>query len=374
MQTTTIPQTIVSILEASGRIAQAGGMQNLQGMQVGDAFAQMLDQILGQTVCAQAQGKDAEEQGTQMAADLFAQLFPGMLSGPADLSALCSQIENQGQIDAMSGTSGQAQLQALLSEMQGSDAGTSSKSAELFQRLMVSQQGNADDSAEMEVLSSLQTQGKPETAENLFGGEDQFRQSVLTAQKLLNQTGGKKVQTEEPKPIDVEALQNDVDSGRFRTALNVEKTLDQALDTHHVMEQVETGIKDNLSLGKNEFVVKLKPEGLGEITVKMVEAESKISLSIVTSSPQVAKLINGELAGLRETLRTYNADVHEVVSQSDAFYSMAQNGQFAQQDSTRQFQQFGRPHSQSMPLNFDENEFDEAILTQSMAPDRKSVV
>lgn len=368
MQTITVPQTIVSMLQASGRISQAGGMQNLQGMLGGDAFAQLLGQLMGQTVCTQTQIQDAEKQGTQMAADMFSQLFPGMLSGSVDLESIMSQVQQMnGQIDMTQGEAGQTPLQTLLSAM---DAENPTKSAELFQKLTALNQSDTENRADMEVISAVQTQGKTagETAENLFGGENEFRNSVLTAQKLLNRENSQKMQTDEPKRIDVEQLQNDVDSGRFSTAMNVDKVMDKVPDVQNVMAQVKTGIKENLTLGKNEFVVKLKPEGLGEITVKMVEADSKISLSIMTSSPQVAKLINGELAGLRETLRPFNADVHEVVSQADASYSAAQNGQFTQQDTARQFQQFSQPHFQSMPLNFNEDDFDETILDQSMAP------
>ncbi len=369
MQTTTMPQTIVSMLQSSGRISQAGGMPNVQGAG-SDAFAQLIQQLLGQTICAEDQNEDAQQQGTKMAADLFTQLFGNSGFSDSDVLSLCSQIQNPEQLQAIQGDSAQTTLQALMSGMQLTDEQPVSKTAELFQKMTAFHPENSENESEMQVLSMPQTQSNAsgETADNLLGGQAEFKNSILAAQKLLNSDGNKTTQKEEPKLVDVEQLQRDVDSGRFSTSLKVDKALSQELDVHNVMTQVKTGIKDNLDLGKNEFVVKLKPEGLGEITVKMLEAESKISLSIVTSSPQVAKLINGELAGLRETLRQYNADVHEVVSQTNAFESAAQNGQFTQQDTTRQFQQFSQQNFQSTQMmSSEEEQLDETILAENVA-------
>lgn len=368
METVTIPQTMAAMIQAAGQLAQPGAAQTLQGMFGGDAFAQLLQQLLGQTISAQSQSENSEKQGSLMAADMFAQLFSGILSDSAELTSALSEMQAGGQIDAVTAENGQPLMQTLLEAIQTQGDAKSAKAGDMFLTQLT--KPNSDTGPEMQVVSALQAQGQTseENTNDLLGGENEFRNSIMAAQKLLRGENTGKAQKQEKTSVDVEQLQNAVNSGKFKPTVQVEKTDSRTFDVQDIMTQVKTGIKENLSQGKNEFIVRLKPDGLGEITVKLVEADSKIALSIVTSSPQVAKLINGELAGLRETLRPFNADVHEVVSQADASYSAAQNGQFTQQDMGRQFQQFHQNHAQPLPLSPEEDEFDQEILAQGMAP------
>ena len=60
-------------------------------------------------------------------------------------------------------------------------------------------------------------------------------------------------------------------------------------------EQMYKGISENLEKGRSEFTVKLRPEGLGEILVKLVSDEGgKAILSLVASSEKTAELLNRE--------------------------------------------------------------------------------
>lgn len=368
MQTMTMPQTMVSMLQSAGRISQNGGAAMMQATG-GEGFAQLIQQLLGQTICAQNQNEDAQEQGTQMAADMIAQLFDGTSMETAQL-LLDSQVQNQGSMESVQGDTAQTSLQMLMSAIQMTDGKPDTKTAQLMQKLAAFQPENSQNDAELQTISVLQTQAKltGESAEDLLSGQSDFQNSILAAQKMLNSDQDKSTQTEEPKFTDVEQLQREVDSGQFIHSMKVDKTQDSLPDADSIMNQVKSGIKTNVAQGKNEFVVKLKPEGLGEITVKMVEAESKISLSIVTSNPQVAKLINGELAGLQETLHPYHANVQEVVAQTNSsFDSAAQNGQFMQQDTAGQFQQFRQQTAHSMVENEHEDEFDETIAHETIS-------
>ena len=58
-----------------------------------------------------------------------------------------------------------------------------------------------------------------------------------------------------------------------------------------ISTQVKDGLLDNTAQGKNEFVIRLKPEGIGEVIVKLSANREKIELNIFTSSIQTAKLI-----------------------------------------------------------------------------------
>ena len=82
-------------------------------------------------------------------------------------------------------------------------------------------------------------------------------------------------------------------------------------------------------MGKREFTLKLKPESLGEITVKLIEKAGKMSLTISAASAQTARLINSDLSALREAVRPMQVEVHEAVTeapqseQSQLYFDMA---------------------------------------------------
>lgn len=146
---------------------------------------------------------------------------------------------------------------------------------------------------------------------------------LQSAYAKLNRTATPQT-AKDAKPLDIEAMQQAVDSGRYLTQTAVQKDMTlTAPHTMDILEQVRTGITDKLAAGDtNEFVLKLKPEGLGQITVKMVETDGKISLSIITSSQQAQNALSSQLGSLKEALRPFHAEVSQIVTQD---HSMNQN-------------------------------------------------
>lgn len=177
--------------------------------------------------------------------------------------------------------------------------------------------------------------------------QNQFERSVKSILKTV-----KASEDASNKNIDIEKLQNEVNAGvhlnggvaDFKpfTLTAAEKTQDISGDIPvDFVNQIETGIKTGLQADKNEFTFKLKPEGLGEITVKMVEESGKIALNIIASTSKVEKLLNGELATLQQSLKPYNVEVQPAVTQTSAAssYSAFNYGQnLSQQHSHQQFQ------------------------------------
>lgn len=96
---------------------------------------------------------------------------------------------------------------------------------------------------------------------------------------------------------------------------NVKELSKEFMVEQPVIQQISEEFQVQMANGKDEFVMKLKPEGLGEITVKMTMQESgKIALHIQTSSAVVKQLLNDELVQLKEALRPYQTEVHEVTT------------------------------------------------------------
>jgi hypothetical protein len=86
------------------------------------------------------------------------------------------------------------------------------------------------------------------------------------------------------------------------------------LDQADLLEKIQKGTRSAVMNGKNEFMIRLKPEGLGEITVKLSENRGKFSLSMVISSPETEKMVSRHLEALKEALRPYQTEIQSITS------------------------------------------------------------
>ncbi|MEM1485258.1 flagellar hook-length control protein FliK [Oscillospiraceae bacterium PP1C4] len=310
-------------------------LQQLAGMSGTDAVGSILAQMQDTQMTQEDEEQNGNELAMQMLAELFLPNLPtedllkqtsavGLVqqqTGQSPLSGILQQLSPavQQELRELEGTKGKP-MQALFQEaLDGSQEGTDA----------------------VQVISVAQTSEKETT---LLGGESQFQNSVTEALKLIK-AQRKDEQKNQFDMIDVDKMQQEVNAGKFNNATAVHKASTPLLDSKDLIAQLQTGIQEHISNGKNEFVVKLKPEGLGEITIKMSELDNKISLSIITSSTQAARALSGELTALRESLRLLNADVHEVITQSQSAFNAAQNEQFGQNYQGHQHQQFNRQGS-----------------------------
>lgn len=152
-----------------------------------------------------------------------------------------------------------------------------------------------------EAVPALMGQASP------FAGGEEFRKAISEVKKALAEQPDKSPVTQ----VDVEALQHKAD----HTDLNaLSFSQDKAgVKPDDLVNQVKAQILQSRAEGKDEFVVKLKPESLGEITIKMQEHEGKITLSILTASAQTAKLLNESVDALRLSLRPLQAEVREII-------------------------------------------------------------
>lgn len=213
------------------------------------------------------------------------------------------------------------------------------------------------------VLSACESEG-------LQSGQNEFGGAVEKAKELLSQM----TKRDDQKELDVDSLQGVVSQTKVTTPFELRfKSVSQAAETP-IADQISQGIKENLVNGKGEFTMKLKPENLGEITIKLIEDAGKTTLSITTASAQTAKLINNEINALKQAVAPMHVEVNEAVSQSQQSHAgtMQQfdmaGQQFAQQQfAQQQFAQWQSQHTLSgrMPLTDDDQYADDAVAANA---------
>lgn len=325
--------------------------QGVNGMQ-GDGFAMIFAQLMGMGGEEEEDGlaaallqmvsqlkQDEEEIGTQMAMEMLSSVpnfQPQMLLtllqngnaqavSPAVQDVLQMLTQNQPSEREVQGTA-MAFVQAAQTE----------EAEEIIDFDAV----KTDDEF-LQVLSNAWSQKKPETP---VVHTDLDYGAVRAAREMLSKTKRETTET-----LDIEALQAQVNARRFMPADTMTQISEQPQvpDGEEIAAQVKTGILENVAQGKNEFVVKLKPEGIGEIMVKFSENKDKISLSIFTTSTQTARLISNEIASLQSALRPLQAEVQEIVVTPD--------GQAAQYSAQNQMTDQGRQFYDQQPSHQGEN-------------------
>ena len=333
------PQTSLRQMLGMG---QAGQVQ-------GDAFAMIFQQMMGDgtlggdgdiaALLMQMAGglqKDQEKLGAQMAAEMLntmPNLSPQVMTALVQASWGADQANVEAFAAQMEAMGGKDQLAALMARAQ---RGVTQALEELV--LPEGEEGQQNQDF-LEMLSAAWQEQPKQTARPLT---TQLDHASIREAKALMQRDRKQVVNDLP---DIEALQAEVDARRFVPVDTGSHELQQPIvpDGEELAQQVKSGILENVAKGKNEFVVRLKPEGIGEIVVKLSEDKEKISLSILTTSTQTARLISNEVAALQNALKPLNAEVQEITT-------VAANEQAAQYSAQNQMTDQGRQsHSRQEP-------------------------
>lgn len=210
--------------------------------------------------------------------------------------------------------------------------------------------------------------------------KNSFMEAVAIVKETLSKSeaGLKGTTNSNETALDVDLLQSEAAQNRTAAPFELSFKTTPESSEPQLIDQLTTGIKQNVTLGKSEFTVKLKPESLGLITVKLVEKAGETVLSITTASAQTAKLINSDLSSLREAIAPMNVQVNEAVIQTDASsqsdmqqYNMAgqqfEGQQFAGQQNSSGFSSMpsGSTDDVYMPDVFDEVAATSAQITSS---------
>lgn len=297
-----------------------------------DAFAMLFMQLMGQTLQL---GQAIPMQGDHLNLQNDAILAANAVQNNAQPGILA-----QAAVDgSMTGNSSLILAEEMLSQnagidVQGGIPGT--QAAKEGNAEPVSAEPKSEDMKQLYTV--LKTAWSGEQTDNSLKNrisELEAGNSIRAAKQLLEQQ-----ERETVVPVDIESLQADVNAGRFLSAKM--ETADHALPSAgEIGKQLRTGILNQTAQGKSEFIVRLAPEGIGEVVVKISDDREHMSLSIFTSSPQAARLISNEVTALQEALRPLQAQVEQVVMlPSDQMASYASQNAFADQRQSSSQQYF----------------------------------
>ena len=323
-----------SLTDAFGTLGNTGVNGLLTGG--GTNSTNVLMSLLGSSASGFSALKTLGQNSGDVSQDMLTQLLglltqsPDAANGSNTVQTLLQQLAGVSQSDTAA-----TQLTALLSGQNSATANLDPATAGILSQLNAQTTVNA--------ASTDENAGD----ESLLSQQQSYSRTIARAKELLTKTASS--DTEEGQSAD--KLHSSL--GASKTVTPFELQLQNAAKTESapLTQQLTEGLKSNLSLGKSEFTMSLKPESLGEITVKLTEEAGKSVLTITTASAATAKLLNSDLDALKAAMAPLNVRVNEAVTQTAApqqsgsqlfdmagqqFAGQQQQQQFAQQFAARQ--------------------------------------
>lgn len=109
---------------------------------------------------------------------------------------------------------------------------------------------------------------------------------------------------------------------------------DEQSESREVLRQTVEQVYDRIRTAndRESFSIRLKPEGLGEVLVKLAKTGGGIVLDMAASSAKTAAMLNQQIAQLEQALAQYNPQVNTVTVEAGQNAS----GEFLQQEFSRQ--------------------------------------
>lgn len=267
------------------------------------------------------QSVQATQQATVQPAAILQQLEGGSLP---QLKNLLTQMKEQPkEFAALMKTSGLSdeQAQSLQKLIQGTDMFTAVQTQTVQKTVDVQQLFQAY--SERNALQNDVKEGL-KTAQAQDGSDDDTVLDMDALQAQMNMRSN--------------ALNQQVKIGQLTAAQD-------AQPEEPIAKQVTQQMQLNLEKGSTEFTIRLHPENLGEITVKLVQKDGAMTLLLAADSENTKKLLNTNLEALREAVRPMQVEVREAVvqtQQADGENMSRQmdmsNGQFFHQQQAQQAQ------------------------------------
>lgn len=337
----------------------------------GEMFAALIQQMAEQTggedadlLMALLGGKGTGKDKDDLATMLGMQAMAEGLFTPQMLQMLTQQA---GELQIEGGTAAVEALKQLLDPQRftlwgemPAESGTAAKTT-----------GDEELDALLETLTAAWQPAREigETTGDTLEDQLYFQTALRQAQQAVAERPQTQQKTESHLE-NLEALQQAVDGRQFLAGTSAADPAAPTPTIEQVADQIKTGILQNLSEGRQEFVVRLKPDGMGEIEVRFTEDKNSVSLRIVTSSAAVGRMLADDVAQLQNALRPLNAQVQEIVTVPQANGAQAAQTQLMGEQQQGQYARHYQ-NEQAAAQQQSEEEFEQLI--EEPAPDDTAV-
>lgn len=277
---------------------------------------------------------------------------------------LNSEMEASGQSNLSTNAEhlSEAETPAIRSEVSAYSQNTEADQAVAFP---VSLSGLAQEESQEKSFESQDLDGILDQAETRFTGPEwgarKSEKNDLSAHSIShsraeNQREGKRdFQGEHQLSDQISGLANTpknegVKGNQFLIQMPKMTSDQESSNVRDVVDQAQVLVKN----GGGEMKIKLNPEGVGEVTLKVMSDGGRINIEMIASNANTKKLLENGLADLRETFSSHriNVDQIKIGSPDNISKHMDQNMQDQNQNHVRQFLEEFRQNNQNWRQGF----------------------
>ncbi len=206
-----------------------------------------------------------------------------------------------------------------------------------FENLVINEVVNTQEQNSNIVMFSTPSSSANAAEDQLFSEQHSFFKSIEAVKKDMNPQS----------TIDIEAIlaQLNTPQEAQNTAANtaiVATNFELPVNNPELFNQLQVGLQDGVDAGLPQFTLKLNPQELGEITVKLFNDGSKQVLEIAVANSKTSLMINDDIDALRQAMAPLQIEVKEAV-----VTSTAQSGQSQMHDFNMNSGQFANRENQS---------------------------
>ena len=142
-------------------------------------------------------------------------------------------------------------------------------------------------------------------------------------------TDSKQLKSEENRTSDFEEIMRNTVTLSPLHFMKASSVMSDTITEQQISSQTYRALNESIIKGRKHFIIKLSPEGLGDITVKLIKSEDSVLVRMSASDEKTAQLLNRELDVLQNLLKPHNAEIETVTTYKESTTDM-QNSSFDQ--------------------------------------------
>lgn len=269
---------------------------------------------------------DGSELGGEMLMEMLLNLMNAQQPDPLLLTALTEMLPQETTlISAMQSNTTVAQLSPeLLQMLQAASAPQTQPAAQPtqptqpqgFEALLTDADASAENAAVPMTMTVETQQSTTQQDGEAMENQAKFEHALYEARGAQAQPTDKKLTETTTTPLDTTAVRPQ-NVQTFATQHTQELAdLQQTTDAEAILAQVKTGLTQGIEKAQQDFVIKLQPEGLGEITVRMAQQDGKLMINLSAANQNTQRILVNEMESLRQSMQQYNAVVQTQESSS----------------------------------------------------------
>jgi flagellar hook-length control protein FliK len=353
------------VSEFDSRTSSASGMGPSSGMISAAESGQIIPQGFNSDLGAElSTSRNASSGAKSRGFETFGGDNRSIEATASESDRLNSEVDASGQSDPGANAEylNEAEIPAIRSEVSAYSQNTEADQA---MAIPVNLSGLAQEESQAKPFESEDLDGILDQAETRFTGpewgtrkseKNDLSAHLISQTRAENKKEGKgEFQGEQQLSDQISGLANTpknegVKGNQFLVQMPKMTSAQESSNVRDVVDQAQVLVKN----GGGEMRIKLNPEGVGEVTLKVMSDGGRVNIEMIASNANTKKLLENGLADLRETFSSHriNVDQIKIGSPDNISKHMDQNMQDQNQSHVRQFLEEFRQNNQNWRQGF----------------------